>query len=329
MKQKRLRASIADLLIIVLIFTACGGNRGDGGGTGTVKPTAKVSFSPFFLPIEIAYDFLNNKISVTLSRKIQTPLGTFAFSGGVVAEEGRYLAAMKQYDSTRLLRIEAGDKLHIYKLEEGKQYSIKIPTDVYGESRVETFGTDGDITISIPHPTDETIAELRAKVEGLKAQLEEARAREEERARAEAERDDDDSGDTSASYAGAADASPSSSPEADARPARATEPRRGFSGTYTGSAGLIDIRESGGNEFSFAISTPRCSREAIGRARWTSAGLASSLSGVREDVARMGSATPTESACALSFTFSRGGVTVVEVGENCHCHYYAGLYSLE
>lgn len=325
MKQKRIQSHIADLLILVLIFTACGGNRGGGGGGGTASPTAKVSFSPFFLPIEIAYDFLNNKISVVLSKKIQTPLGTFGFSGGTVLEEGRYLAAMKRYEGTRKLIIEAGSKLHIYKLEDGKQYSIKIPTDVYGESRLETYGTDGDIKVSIPHPTDETIAELRARVEGLEQQLGEARAREEARVRHEAEASEVPAADDTAPYAGAADAQPVTPP--DPRPAPTAERRRGFGGVYRGSAGLADIGQSEGSEFTFVLSTPRCSREAIGRARWTSAGFASSLPRMREDAARMGNATPTESMCALSFTFSGGGLTVEEVGDNCLCD-YAGLYSL-
>jgi hypothetical protein len=327
MKQRRLQSSLADLLIIVMIFTACGGTGGGGGGGGSVTPSARVTYSPPFLPIDISYDFFSNKLSVSLSSKIQTPLGAFKISGGAVIDQGLYLAAEKKYQSARKLRIEAGDTLHIYKLEDGKQYSIKIPTDVYGESKVETSGTDGDIVISIPHPTDETIAGLRARNDSLAGQLRELRAREEAQAQSAAQENDAPSRGAPAPYAGASDAPPTPSPEY-VPPPPAAETRRGFGGLYEGSAGFADIREAGGNEFSFVLSTPRCSREAIGRARWTSAGAASSLPRVREDAARMENAAPAETGCVLSFKFSGGGLVVEEVGDTCLCN-YAGLYSLD
>jgi hypothetical protein len=324
MKPKPIHSSIADFLIIVMIFTGCAEGGGSNNGT-EVTSSGAVSLTLPFIPIEIVYDFLSNKIRVSISNKIQTPFGTFGISAGVVVEEKKYILEEKKYKSLRKLRIEAGDKLYIYKLEKDRKYSINIPTDVDGNTKLETTGTDGDITVIIPHPTNETIAELREKIRLLEIQAIE-RAQETPQAQSGGQGSDVPSGDDSAPQGAATDA-PLSSPDSDSQPPPAAELRRTVSGIYKGSVGVADIRESEAGGFSFVLTTPRCSREAIGRALWKSSELAESVSPIREDATGLEYTTPTESTCNLFFTFSGDGLIVEKVGDNCHCN-YAGLYSL-
>lgn len=321
MKPNRLHSSITNLLIAVMIFTGCAG--GGGGGGRQTTPTGTVSFGLPFLPIEIAYDFLNDKIRVSISNKIQTPLGTFGFSAGVVLEERRYEVAEKKYKHTRKLRIEAGDKLHVYKLEDDRQYNIRIPTDVDGNTTIKTYGADGDITVSIPHPSPETIAELREEIRRLRIQLGE---RAQPTPQPQVQGSDGPSQDDPEPAGETTSPTTYPSPEGLSEPP-ASAPGRIASGIYEGSAGVADIRLSESGGFSFVLSTPRCSREAIGRASWSSAGLAYSISPIREDAARLGSTEPIESECHLSFTFSGNVLTVEKVEETCHCN-YSGLYSI-
>ena len=322
MKPNSLHSSITNLLIVVMIFTGCAGGSGGGGGRQTT-PTGTVSVALPFLPIEIAYDFLNDKIRVSISNKIQTPLGTFGFSAGVVLEERRYEAAERKYKNTRKLIIEAGDKLRVYKLEDGKQYEITIPTDVDGNTKVKTYGADGDITVSVPHPSPETIAELREEIRRLKVQLSE---RPQPTPQTQVQGSDGPSQDDPAPAEEPPASTTYPTPETYSQPPAAA-PGRIAGGIYEGSAGVADIRLSESGGFSFVLSTPRCSREAIGRARWSSAGLAYSISPIREDAARLGATEPVESKCSLSFTFSGKELTVEKAGETCYCN-YSGLYSI-
>jgi hypothetical protein len=321
MKPNRLHSSITNLLIAVMIFTGCAG--GSGGGRQTT-PTGTVSVALPFLPIEIAYDLLNNKIRVSISNKIQTPLGTFGFSAGVVLEERKYEAAVnKKYKSTRKLKIEFGDKLHVYKLEDGRQYNIRIPTDVDNNATIKTDGADGDITVSVPRPSPESIAELREEIRRLRIRLSE---RAQPTPQTQTQGSDGPSQDDPEPAGDATSTTTYPSPETLSEPPAAV-PGRIASGIYEGSAGVADIRLSESGGFSFVLSTPHCSREAIGRANWSSSGLAYSVTPIREDAARLGSTEPIQSDCSLSFTFSGNVLTVGKVGEACHCN-YSGLYSL-
>lgn len=319
MKANRIHTSIAVLLIFVMLLTSCVSGGGGGGGNDSqqVTPRAVVTFALPFLPIEIGYDVLNEKITVSISNKIQTPLGTIGISGGVVIEE-------KEYEGIRTLRIEVGDKLYIYKLEKGRPYRITLPTDVYGGTTLTHTGTDETITITIPHPTDETIAELREK---LRLREEEARNRTEERSQSQSggEGSDIQSGDSPAPQEAVTD-TPLPSAGSGSQPS-VSEARRTVSGLYIGVLGEAEIRESDVGGFSFRLSTPRCSRAASGRARWTGEGLAYSISPIREDASTVENPVPTESMCSLSFTFSGDGLKVEEVGDKCHCN-YVDVYSL-
>lgn len=321
MKPNSLHSSVANLLIAVMIFTGCAGGSGGGGGRQST-PTGTVSFGLPFLPIEIAYDFLNDKIKVSISNKIQTPLGTFGFSAGVVLEERRYEAAEKKYKNTRKLRIEAGDKLRIYKLEDGREYDIRIPTDVDGNARIKTDGED--IVVSIPNPSPETVAELREEISRLRTQLSQQA---QPTPQTQVQGSDGPSHDDPAPAGEPTSSTTYPSPETYSEPPVASPRGRIASGIYEGSAGVADIRLSESGGFSFVLSTPRCSREAIGRARWSSAGLAQSESPIREDAARLGATEPVQSTCRLSFTFSGNELLVEKAGETCYCN-YSGLYSL-
>lgn len=320
MKSKRLQSSVADLLIVVMIFAGCGGTSGGGGGGGReVSPFSTVSITLPLLPIEIAYDFINDKIKVAISNRIHTPLGTFALSGGVTAEAQKYLAAERKFKGIRKLMLQAGSKLEVYRLEDGRPYSISIPTDVNGKTRLENWGPDGDIKVIVPNPTPETIAELRAEIEALKARLSE---RAQATPQPEPSRADVPSADEPASRGPATD-EPASPPESYSPPA----PGRVAAGVYRGSIGLARISGSRAGGFSFLLSTPHCSREATGMALWQSAGVAESVSPIREDAAGVEHATPVESECQLAFTFSGTDLIVRKAGGSCFCN-YAGLYSL-
>lgn len=323
MKSKSIQTSLADLLIVVMIFAGCGGTGGGGGGGTSYTPVGSVSVTLPLLPIEIAYDFINDKVKVSISNKIQTPIGTFAISGGVVAEEKKYLAAERKFKSVRKLRIEAGTQMEIYRLEDDRPYSVNIPTDVNGQTRLENWGSEGDIRVIVPNPTPETIAQLKAEIAALQQRLS-------ERAQVTPEPepaagDVPSGGDPEPRGPAASEpSSPTSEPYSQPAPA----PRRsGGGGVYKGSTGLAEVSASDAGGFSFRLSTPHCSREAVGRARWKSKGLAESVSPIREDAAGVAYATPVESTCQLTFTFSGGDLMVTKVGENCYCP-YAGLYSL-
>lgn len=322
MKSKSIQTSLADLLIVVMIFAGCGGTSGGGGGGTSYTPVGSVSVTLPLLPIEIAYDFINDKVKVSISNKIQTPIGTFAISGGVLAEEKKYLAAERKFKGVRKLRIEAGTQMEIYRIEDGRPYSVNIPTDVNGQTRLENWGSEGDIRVIVPNPTPETVAQLKAEIAALQQRLNERAqiTQEPEPAAVEAP-----SGGDPEPRGPAAPEPPSPTSDSYTQPA----PRRsgGGGGVYKGSTGLAEVSASEAGGFSFRLSTPHCSREAVGRARWKSTGLAESVSPIREDAAGVEYATPVESTCQLTFTFSGGDLMVTKVGENCHCA-YTGLYSL-
>lgn len=326
MKAKRIHTSVAASLILVTLLNGCvppGG--GVGGDNRHASTRAVATYKPPFLPIEVAYDLLNDKLSVYISNKIQSPLGTIGFSAGVTVEEDE-----KKYEGIRVLRIEAGDKIYIYNLEKGRPYRITIPTDFYGKTELRLTGEDENITVSIPHPTAETVAELKERLRLLESQRASQRVGREPQSTSGAQGSDAPARDESTPNEKIKDA-PSSSSTSGPEPPPASEPVRTASRIYKGGEDdecEAEIGEPEAGVFPFKLSTPRCSRAATGRANWTTQGLAYSISPIREDAVAVENAAPNESMCRLSFTFSGDELTVGEVGQNCHCN-YVGVYSLK
>ena len=94
---------------------------------------------------------------MSLSGRIQTPLGTFKATIGAAS-------IAKRFDGVRTLTIVTGVKSYVYKLEHGHPYSIKLPSDENGQAEIRYSGTDDNLTIDIPNPTNETISELKQKL---------------------------------------------------------------------------------------------------------------------------------------------------------------------
>lgn len=146
---KRSYRLAAAILTFAILSTSCV-NQG-------VVPSATVSYSPPLLPIEITYDLTTGQIRVSVSGRIQTPLGTFKVSFGAKSIE-------KRYNGVRTLTIITGTKKYVYQLENGRPYSIKLPSDENGQTEVRYSGADENLEIEIPNPTNETIAELKQRL---------------------------------------------------------------------------------------------------------------------------------------------------------------------
>jgi hypothetical protein len=146
---QRLYRHVAAILVSAILLTGCA-NRGIG-------PSSFVSYSPPLLPIEIAYDLITGQIKVLLSGRISTPLGTFKAAFGATS-------IATGYNVVRTLTIITGTRKYVYELEHGRPYSIKLPSDENGQTGVRYSGTDDNLEIEIPNPTNETVA-------GLKQQL--------------------------------------------------------------------------------------------------------------------------------------------------------------
>jgi hypothetical protein len=143
------RRLYAVILISAIFLTGCGSQG--------IAPSSTVSYSPPLLPIEIAYDLITGQIRVLLSGQIATPLGTFKVSFGATT-------IARRYNGVRTLTIITGTKKYVYELEHGRPYSIKLPSDENGQTEIRYSGTDENLEIEIPNPTNETVAELKQKL---------------------------------------------------------------------------------------------------------------------------------------------------------------------
>lgn len=310
MKPQRTHTSIATVLGLAILLSSC-----TSGTTQQPSPIGGVTYKPSFLPIKITYDFFSKAISVSFSDEIQTPLGTFGYVLGAKIAE-------KKFESVRKLKIQAGDKLYVYKLERGTSYSIAIPTDENGKTEISYTGTDDDVTITIPNPTSDTVADLKARLK--EEQEARQRAEDELHSQSDGQRNNLQSGDDSAPQF----VTPTPALLPTPPPDLVLQQTRGRSGIYTDGVSEVRINAVIPTQFDFVISTPRCSREAHGSARWRTENLAYSLSSISEVAAGMTNALPLESMCHLSFEFSAGVLRVGDGTGDCHCH-YTGVYSLK
>jgi hypothetical protein len=137
------------LLLVAILSTGCV-NR-------DTNPSFAVSYSPPLLPIEITYDVMSGQLKVALSGRIQTPIGSFKVSFGAAS-------IAKRYNGVRTLTLITGNRKYVYELEHGRPYSIRLPSDENGQAEVRYSGNDDNLEISIPNPTDETIAQLKEKL---------------------------------------------------------------------------------------------------------------------------------------------------------------------
>lgn len=139
------------VILIVAILSA-------GCGNGGVNSSVSVSYSPPLLPIEITYDVSTGQIKLALNGRIQTPLGTFKVSYAATSIDRRF-------NGVRTLTVVTGTNKYVYKLEPGRPYSIRLPSDENGEAEVRYSGTDDNVEIVIPNPTTETVAELKQRLQ--------------------------------------------------------------------------------------------------------------------------------------------------------------------
>jgi hypothetical protein len=137
------------ILVVAILLTGCV-NR-------DTTSSVTVSYSPPLLPIEITYDVISGQLKVALSGRIQTPIGDFKVSFGAAS-------IAKRYNGVRTLTLITGNRKYVYELEHGRPYSIKLPSDENGQTEVRYTGNDDNLEISIPNPTDETIAQLKEKL---------------------------------------------------------------------------------------------------------------------------------------------------------------------
>lgn len=149
-KTYRIFHSTLVILIVAILLAGC--------SNGGVSSSVSVSYSPPLLPIEITYDLSTGQIKLALNGRIQTPIGTFKAS---------YAATSigRRYDGVRTLTVITGTNKYVYKLEPGRPYSIRLPSDENGQAEVRYSGTDENVEIVIPNPTNETVAELRQKLQ--------------------------------------------------------------------------------------------------------------------------------------------------------------------
>jgi hypothetical protein len=162
MNTRRVLSPASVILIAVLLAAGC--------DTQQVTPVGNVYYKLPLLPIQITYDFINQHLQVSLNGEIQTPIGTFGVSAGAAFVE-------KRFQGVRTLTVETARNKVVYRLEQNRPYSITLPSDENGNTQVIYSGTDDNLLIRIPNPTNETVA-------GLKEQL---RAEQEARQRAEAQ----------------------------------------------------------------------------------------------------------------------------------------------
>ncbi|MCP9495206.1 MAG: hypothetical protein MSG64_12240 [Pyrinomonadaceae bacterium MAG19_C2-C3] len=172
MNTKRVSLHISVTLILSLFLTNCVTNK-RGGVSYEVAPSAELTYSTPLLPIQISFDLLTYKISVTINRKIQTPLGTFGMS---IKPSRMEKQIENRFGGVRILIIAAGDQRYVYELEKGRPYRISLPTDENGKTEVSYTGIDEDLQITIPNPTSETMAELRQKLKDAEDARESAEA---------------------------------------------------------------------------------------------------------------------------------------------------------
>jgi hypothetical protein len=170
MHARRLFRSVSITLILTLLLSGCVANPPGASEQGT--PGASVYYKLPLLSIQIAYDFINKHLQVSISGEIQTPLGAFGITTGVSFVE-------KRFQGVRILTVQTGNKKFVYKLDQGRPYSINIPSDENGNTQIIYSGGDENLSIVIPNPTNETIAGLKEK---LKAE-QEARGLAEQQAR--------------------------------------------------------------------------------------------------------------------------------------------------
>lgn len=137
------------VLMVAILLTGCV-NR-------DTTSSVTVSYSPPLLPIEITYDVISGQLKVALSGRIQTPIGSFKVSFAATS-------IAKHYNGVRTLTLITGNRKYVYELEHGRPYSIKLPSDENGQTEVRYSGNDDNLEISIPNPTDETIAHLKEKL---------------------------------------------------------------------------------------------------------------------------------------------------------------------
>ena len=143
------RLIVIGFLVLCSLASGCNGRQGEGGVEGYYQLP--------LIPIKVSYDFVSKKLKVAISGQIQTPIGTF----GVTASVG---SSPKQFNGVRTLTLETGTRKYVYQLERGKRYSINLPSDENGEAKVVYSGTDENLSIVIPNPTNETVGELRRKL---------------------------------------------------------------------------------------------------------------------------------------------------------------------
>ena len=140
---KRLLVGIS--LLLYSLTGGCGGRQAGGG--------ISVDYTPPFVPIKVSYDFVDRKLQVSMSGRIQTPIGGL---GATASAE----SAPEEFAGVRTLTLESGADKYVYQLEKGKSYSISLPSDVNGEAKVIYSGADDNLSIVIPQPTSENVGEL-------------------------------------------------------------------------------------------------------------------------------------------------------------------------
>lgn len=156
---------ITIILIFVTLFTGCNNTPPSSTSVSPV-PGGGIYYKLPLIPLKITYDIINNSLSVSISEEVQTPIGTFGITAGETFIK-------KRFPGVRTLTILTGNKKYVYRLEPGHPYSIMLPSDENGKSQVIYSGTDDNLSIVIPNPTNETVANLKAQLQ----QEQEARAR--------------------------------------------------------------------------------------------------------------------------------------------------------
>lgn len=165
-------------LAVCLSAAGCGGGQqGTSSGSGGASGGVGVFYELPLIPIRVTYDLVTGRLQVSISGKLQTPIGTFGVTPNVST-------APRQFGGARTLTIRAGDKTYIYRLDKGQRYSISLPSDENGEAKVIYSELDNDLSVVIPNPTSDTVAglreQLRAEQEARQREQEEAAARETE-----------------------------------------------------------------------------------------------------------------------------------------------------
>lgn len=166
------------LLVVCLSAAGCsGGQQMPGSSSGGVSGGVGVFYELPLIPIRVTYDLVSGRLQVSISGKLQTPIGTFGVTPNVSTSPS-------QFGGARTLTIQAGDKTYVYRLDKGRRYSISLPSDENGEARIIYSELDNDLSVVIPNPTNETVAglreQLRVEQDARQREQEEAAAREAE-----------------------------------------------------------------------------------------------------------------------------------------------------